>query len=367
MMKRILLSLCGLALLVAFAGTFYFLYAKSQEEPVVWQTAEPFSATILQKTVATGSVVPRKEVTIKPKVSGIIEELYIEPGVEVAKGDRMARIAIVPDMVTLSNAETRVNRARIGLENAQKEFDRNRELFEEGLLSEATFLTFDLAQKNAQEELSAAEDNLALVREGARKRTGIATNTVVRATVPGMVLEVPIEVGDSVIESNTFNDGTTIATIADMDELVFEGLVDESEVGKLREGMELLLTIGALDTEQFAATLEYIAPKGVEENGAIQFEIRAALILKDDFFVRANYSANADIVLARRDEVMAVKESWLQFDDGEPYIEVQTADQEFERRPIETGLSDGINIEVLSGVQETDQIKDPGSAQAAGA
>ncbi|MEM7050994.1 MAG: efflux RND transporter periplasmic adaptor subunit [Acidobacteriota bacterium] len=363
-MKKILYSVLGLILLATFAGTLWFLFDKSQVEPTVYAAEAPFNATILQKTVATGSVVPRKEVAIKPKVSGIVEELFIEPGREVAKGDRLARVAIVPNMVSLSSAETRLNRANIGLENAENEYQRNQRLFDQGLISESAFLSFDLAFKNAREELSAAEDNLALVREGARKRAGTATNTVVRATTSGMVLEVPVETGDSVIESNTFNDGTTIATIADMDELIFEGQVDESEVGKLSEGMDLELTIGAIDSERFAAELEYIAPKGVEIDGAIQFEIRAALTLKDELFVRANYSANADIILARRDDVLSIKESWLQFEGGTPFVEVETAPQSFERRDIETGLSDGINIEIVTGLGEGERIKDPNSGRA---
>ncbi len=203
-----------------------------------------------------------------------------------------------------------------------------------------------------------------LIREGPRKKSVYTTNTLVKATASGMVLEVPVEEGDSVIEANTFNDGTTIATIANMDEMIFEGRVDESEVGKLREGMELLLTVGALETENFRADLEYIAPKGVEEDGAIQFEIRAAMELKDDVFVRANYSANADIVLDRRDDVLAIQESWLQFDDDGAFVEVETGDQEFEIRRIDTGLSDGIQIEIVSGLSESDRIKDPNSGTA---
>ena len=238
-------------------------------------------------------------------------------------------------------------------------------MFGDGLISASDFQNYDLALKNAKEELSAAEDNLALIREGARKKAGRTTNTLVRATVPGMVLEVPVEEGDSVIEANTFNDGTTVATVADMDEMIFEGKVDESEVGKLREGMDLELTIGAIEEERFNANLEYIAPKGVEENGAIQFEIRAALELRPDVFVRANYSANADIVLDRREDVLSIQESWLQFDGDQPYVEVETAPQTFERRDVETGLSDGITIEILSGLTQEDKVKDPNSAETA--
>ena len=365
-MRKILLSLLGLVLLAVFAGTLWFLYKKSEKPPVVYATHSPSRATIIKKAVATGSVLPRREIAIKPQVSGIVQELHVEPGDQVKKGDLIAKVAIIPNLAGLSGAESRVAKAKIALENAEIEHRRNQELFAQELISRATFDTFDVALKQAREEVNAAEDNLAVVREGAQKATAASSNTLVRATASGMVLEVPVEVGDSVIEANTFNAGTTIASVADMDEMIFKGKVDESEVGKLREGMDLLLTIGAIEGERYDATLEYIAPKGVEENGAIQFEIRAALKKKDGNFIRANYSANADIVLARRDDVLAVQESWLQFDDGTPYVEVETAPQKYERRKIETGLSDGITIEVVSGLTADDKVKDPGSAPVGG-
>ena len=364
MLKKTLLILLVVVLVAAFAGTFWFLWSKSQEEPVVWSTETPFTTEIVKKTVATGAVVPRREIDIKPQVSGIVREIYVEPGEIVKDGDLLAKVGIVPNMISLSNAENRVNQAKINLENADTEYKRNRQLFEEGVTSEAAYKIWDLELKRAREELAAAEDNLTLIREGARKTAKYTTNTLVRATAAGMVLDVPVEEGDSVIEANTFNDGTTIATVADMDDMIFEGQVDESEVGKLREGMDLLLTVGAVETETFSAMLEYIAPKGVEEEGAIQFEIRAAIKLQEGVFVRANYSANADIVLDRRDEALAIQESWLQFDDAGAYVEVETTEQEFERRDIETGLSDGINIEVVSGLASEDRIKDPNSASA---
>lgn len=358
-MKKVIVTLFGIIVISAFAGTLYYLYSKSEEAPTVYETETPSISTIIRKTVATGSVVPRKEVEIKPQVSGIVHELYVEPGQNVRSGDLIARIRIIPDMVTLNNAENRVNMARINRENADRELTRNRRALADGAISEADFRAYELDFESAKQELRAAIDNLELIRKGSIERSGETSNTLVRATIDGMVLEVPLEEGDSVIEANTFNEGTTLATVADMDELIFEGKVDESEVGKIRPGMKLLLTIGAIEDQQFDATLEHIAPKGIEESGAIQFEIRAALELKDDVFVRANYSANADIVLDRRDEVLAISESLLQFEDDEPFVEVETADQQFERREIETGLSDGITIEVVSGLTEADRIKVP--------
>lgn len=361
-MRTFLIILVILLFSGCFGGTIYYLYSKSQEKPLEYQTEQPTTQTIIKKTVATGSVVPRKEIEIKPQVSGLIEKLYVEAGNVVKKGDLIASIRIIPDMVNLNNAENRVNRARISLKNAQRDFDRNKKLFEDGVIAEASFQQFELSYNNAQEEMTAAEDNLQLIRSGATKKSGKNGNTTVRAEIAGMILDVPVEEGNSVIEANTFNDGTTVVTVADMDEIIFEGKVDESEVGKIREGMDLLLTIGAIEGEQFDAKLEYIAPKGLEENGAIQFEIRAALHLKEDQFIRAGYSANADIVLDRRDSVMAVNESLLQFGEKDSvFVEVEVGPQEFEKRYIKTGLSDGINIEVLSGLKREDKIKNPNS------
>ncbi|MEZ4827706.1 MAG: efflux RND transporter periplasmic adaptor subunit [Bacteroidia bacterium] len=342
--------------------TGFSLYKKNQKAPVVFETETPFYTDIIKKTVATGSVVPRKEIEIKPQVSGLIKTLYVEPGDIVKTGDLIATVRIIPNMLNLNSAESRVNRAEIALENARKEYERNRQLFTDGVIAEAVFQQFDLNFKNAKEELAAAKDNLQLIREGSTQKTGKTANTNIRATIGGMVLDVPVEEGNSVIEANTFNDGTTIAVVANLEDMIFEGKVDESEVGKIREGMELLLTIGAIETEKFTAILEHISPKGVEENGAIQFEIRADVKLKKDQFIRAGYSANADIVLQRRDSVMAVREAVLQFEEEKTFVEVEESSQQFRKVPVETGLSDGINIEILSGLTEKDKIKNPNTS-----
>ena len=358
-MKKILSVIFGVIVISAFAGTIYYLHSKSVERPVVYETEQPTVTTIIKKTVATGSVVPRREVEIKPQISGIAAEIFVEPGDAVRQGDVVARIVIIPNMVSLNAAENRVNQAKISLENTRLDLDRNRRLRDEGILSDAGFQRYGLAYENAREELSGAINNLDLIKKGTLAASESSSNTLVRATIGGTVLEVPLEEGDSVIEANTFNAGTTIVTVADMSELVFEGKVDESEVGKIHPGMELLLNIGAIEGRQFGAVLEHIAPKGVEENGAIQFEIRAALHEQHDSFIRANYSANADIVLDRRDEVLAVNESLLLFDEDQPFVEVAVGEQRFERRDVELGLSDGIHIEVLDGLVAEDRIKKP--------
>jgi HlyD family secretion protein len=356
-MKTFFKILAALIVIGAFGYTFYFLYEKSQEKPVVYETTTPFIQTIVKKTVATGSVVPRNEISIKPQVSGIIDELFVEPGDYVKKNDLIARVKIIPNMINLSNAESRVKQAKISLRAAQTEYDRMKQLFDNKVVAAADFETVEISLSQARQELEAAENNLELIKEGQTKNMGESTNTLIRSTINGMILDVPVEVGNSVIESNTFNEGTTIANVADMSDMIFEGKVDETEVGKITEGMELILTVGAIETESFKATLEHISPKGVEENGAIQFKIKAAVSLWDDLFIRAGYSANADIVLARADSVMAVSESLLHFEKDSAYVEVETEPQIFEKRYIKTGLSDGINIEVTEGLSMDDKLK----------
>jgi len=365
-MKKIITIVAALGLLGLFGGTLWFLWSKAQKKPVVYRTETPEVGDIVKKAVATGAVIPRKEVAVKPQVSGIIERIEVEPGDQVRRGDLLAVIRVIPQTAALAAAESRVNVARLRLEDAEREQARNQRLFDEGVLAETALRTATLARDTANEELAAAGDTLAVIRRGVPARSGQETNTRVRATIDGTVLDVPVKEGASVIESNTFNDGTTIATLADMSELIFEGKVDESEVGKLRPGMNMVLTIGALEPARFDAVLEHIAPKGFEENGAIQFKIRAALGDPGDAVIRANYSANADIVLDRRDGVIAVKESALQFEGEEIYVEVETAPQTFERRKVRTGLSDGIRIEVVEGLAKDDRIKAGAADDAAG-
>jgi len=350
-------------LLVVFIGlvmgTLFFLYQKSRKKPEVFETKSPFISDVIKKTVATGSVVPRNEILIKPQVSGIVDEIFIEAGDPVKKGDLIARVRIIPNMVELNNAESRLNKAKIKHDDAKTVYERQKKVYEQGVIPEAEFQQYRLDYMNSVEEMDAADAHLQLIKEGVSKKSGATTNTLIRSTINGMVLDVPVEVGNSVIESNNFNEGTTIASVADMGEMIFEGKVDETEVGKIRVGMPLLLSIGAIEDQKFDATLEYIAPKGKEENGAIQFEIKAALELKKDVFVRAGYSANADIVLDRKDSILVIPESLIKFEkEGDSaYVEVETQPQQFEKRYIELGLSDGVNMEIKSGLTKDDKVK----------
>jgi HlyD family secretion protein len=357
--KKILRISVLVIILAVFAVTIYYLYNKSKEKPVVYMTEQPFTTNIIKKTVATGSVIPREEIEIKPKVSGIVEEIFVEPGTKVRKGDIIAKVRIIPDLVNLNNAEARLERAKISYDDAKINHDRQEKLMKGGVIAEAEFQPAQVALRTASQELDAAQSNLELVREGASRKSGAATNTLITSTINGMILDVPVKVGSSVIEANNFNPGTTIAFIADIGDMIFEGKVDETEVGKIQPGMNLLLMVGAIDNDTFDATLQYIAPKGVLENGAVQFEIKADVKLKSEQFIRAGYSANADIVLDRVDNVLAIKESLLQFEKDSTFVEVETAPQQYEKRFIKTGLSDGINIQVLEGLSKDDKIKVP--------
>ncbi len=357
-MKKTIFIIVSIVIVSVLAYTLVFLYEKSQEKPISYTTEKPFYSDIIQKTVATGSIVPRKEIFIKPVVSGVIDQVMIEPGQLIKEGDVIARIRVIPNMVSLNESENRLRRAQIQRDNAKLDYDRNKILFDQGVISRANFQPIEITQRNAEAELDAAEDNLKIIREGVSLKKNSSANTLVRSTISGMVLDVPVEIGNSVIELNNFNEGTTVASVADMTDLVFEGKVDESEVGKLKEGMDLILTIGAIEGTEFAATLEYIAPKGVEENGAIQFEIKAAVNLRENELIRAGYSANANVVLARRDSVLAINEKLVQFEgETNPFVEVSTGANTYEKRPVKLGLSDGLKVEVLSGLTGEEEIK----------
>jgi HlyD family secretion protein len=358
MIRRIVPVLLALSVVGAFLLTLLFLYDKSQAKPETFATLTPVTMDIVKKTVAPGAIVPRREVAIKPHVSGVLEKLYVDPGQTVKNHQLLAKIQIIPNVVALNNAESAVRSAEIGFDNAQSQMQRYQQLFDQKLMTETEYNSFKVGLDLKRQELETAQSNRELVKEGASKRTGKVSN-IVTSTVDGTVLEVPIKEGSSVIEANNFNEGTTIAAIADMGDMIFQGRVDESEVGKLHEGMPVSITVGALGDDRLEGKLEYIAPKGKEREGTIEFEVKAAVKLKPTLTVRANYSANADIILDTRTNVLAIEESVVLFDKGKTFVEVETKPQVFVRREVKLGLSDGINVEVQSGVDARDHIKKP--------
>ena len=346
-----------IAVVTSAIYTVDFLYKKEQTAEAFYRTQTATNGDIILKTVASGSIQPRQEILIKPQVSGIVRVVHIEAGDIVKTGDVLAEVMIVPNMSALSSAENRLSRAQISLDDANRTYDRNSALFEQGVLSAMDLQRDEISLKQAKEELLSAEDNMRIVKEGVTARGGSASNTLVRSTIDGMVLDVPIKKGNSVIEANNFNDGTTIASVADMQDLTFVGKIDESEVEKLHKGMDIQLTIGAIEDEFYPASLEHISPKGVEESGAIQFEIKAAVLLEEGQFLRAGYSANAEVVLDKRTSVLTVSEMLVQYEGSNPYVEVEIAPNTYEKRDVELGLSDGLSVEIISGITAEERIK----------
>ncbi len=355
----IVTALAVLLLLGAFVSTLVFLYLKSQGEPPVVKTSTAQVTDIVKKAVATGKIVPRREVQIKPRVSGIIKKLFVAPGDVVAADALIAEIQIVPDMAALTRAEATLRAARIAVKHARGELRRGDGLADKGLLSQRDLAQLRLDHDLRRADVAGAQEQLRVVREGAARKSDKTASTKVRSTVAGTILEVPVEVGGSVIESNTFNEGTTIASVADMGDMIFLGHVDEADVGRIKLGMEVNIRIGAIDDAKFAGKLEYIAPKGQELEGAVQFEVKSSVSVSGDDVIRAGYSANAEIVLERRTQVLAINESLLKFDGDQTYVEVEISPGVFERRDLDLGVSDGIHIEVKGGVDEAAKIKQP--------
>lgn len=352
--KYILIGILGLGVLWAAA----FFIKSNSKSAITYETKKPFTSNIEKKTVATGKVIPQDEIEIKPQISGIIETIYLEEGAQVKAGDLIAVIKVVPNEQSLNQARGRVRNAEIALNNTEIEYKRNKAIFDKGVISSQDFNVLQLQYDQAIQELDNARADYQIIRRGSAGGSSSA-NTNIRATVAGTILEIPVREGDQVIQSNNFNEGTTIATIADLGKMIFEGKVDEGEVGKLEIGMPLEISLGAIDDEKFVAKLKFIAPKGIEESGAVQFKIEGDVVVDGDFMIRAGYSANASLVLEKKDSVMVIPEALLQFDKetDEPYVEVAVGDQKFERKEVEIGISDGVNVEIISGITDEDEVK----------
>lgn len=354
--RIVLLATIGLL----FVWTFVFLYRKSQPKAKSYVVENVEVTDLLKTTIVTGKVEPRDEILIKPQISGIISEVYKEAGQHVKQGEVIAKVKVIPELGQLNSAESRVRLAEINSRQSETDFQRVEKLFLQQLVSREEYEKAEVTLCQNREELTAARDALQIVKEGITQNSASFSSTLIRSTIDGLILDVPIKVGNSVIMSNTFNDGTTIASVANMNDLIFRGNIDETEVGLINEGMPIKLTIGALQDLSFDATLEYISPKGVEENGANQFEIKAAVVAPDSVRIRSGYSANAEIVLERAMQTLAVPESTVEFKDDSTFVYVMTDSvpiQKFERRTITTGLSDGLKIAVKSGLKVGDKVR----------
>ena len=361
-MKKYSKLIIAAIIALIFIGTFVFLWQKSQPKEVVYNEFTPKLDSIQKTTIITGKIEPRNEVNVKPQISGIIAELLKEPGQFVQKGEVIAKVKVIPDMSQLSSAEMRVRLADINLKQAQVDYQREENLYNQKLVSADEYDKSKQALNQAKHEKLAAEDALEVVRDGVSKSNASASSTLIRSTISGVILDIPVKVGNSVILSNTFNDGTTIATVANMNDLIFRGNIDETEVGQLVNGMNMKITIGALQDLKFDASLEYISPKAVESNGANQFEIKAAVKLSEGSKIRSGYSANAEIVLARADKVLSIPESAIEFSGDSTFVYVikgEGKNKTYDRTYVETGLSDGVNIEIKKGITAKDKVRGP--------
>ena len=356
--KIVLLALVA----IVFVGTFVFLYIKSRPQPVVYDEFVPKQMDIRKTTVITGKIEPRNEVNIKPQISGIISEILKEAGQTVTVGEVIAKVKVIPEMGQLSSAQSRVRLANINERQARTDYEREKTLFDKGLVSADEYDKIAQVWRQAREEVAAAQDNLEVVRDGVSRSNASESSTLIRSTVTGLILDVPVKVGNSVILSNTFNDGTTIATVANMNDLIFRGNIDETEVGNLVVGMPMKITIGAMQDLKFDADLEYISPKAVENNGANQFEVKAAVRSVKGGKIRSGYSANAEIVLAKANHVITVPESAIEFSGDSTFVYIVKGSGEkktYERKQVTTGLSDGVNIEIKKGLSLKDKVRGP--------
>ena len=361
-MKKYSKLIIAAIIALIFIGTFVFLWKKSQPKEIVYNEFTPKTESIQKTTIITGKIEPRNEVNIKPQISGIISELYKVPGDYVNAGDVIAKVKVIPDMNQLSSAEMRVRLSEINLKQAETDYQREENLYNQKLVSADQFDKTKVALQQAKHEKLAAEDALEVVRDGVSKSNAKASSTLIRSTISGVILDIPVKVGNSVILSNTFNDGTTIATVANMNDLIFRGNIDETEVGQLVGGMPMKITIGALQDLNFEANLEYISPKAVESNGANQFEIKAAVKLAEGGKIRSGYSANAEIVLSRVEKALSIPESAIEFSGDSTFVYVikgEGKEKTYERKQVTTGLSDGVNIEIKKGLTTKDKVRGP--------
>lgn len=335
----------------------YFAKTNSKSA-ITYETEQLSKKTIEKETVITGKIIPEDEVEVKPQIGGIIDRIYVKEGDQVSSGDLIARIKVVPNEQNLNAAKGRLKKAQIALATRGKDFERNKKLYDKGIIANAEYISIELQYNQAKQDVLNAKTDLQIIREGSVGGSS-AANTNIRATVSGTVLEIPVKEGDQVIESNNFNSGTTIAAIADLSKMIFEGKVDEAEVASLRIGTALKVSLGAVEDQELSANLKFIAPKGTEEQGAVQFKIEADMVLNDSIVVRAGYSANASIILDRKEDVLALREALIQFDrkTQEPYVEVMVEDQKFERREVKLGIADGIYVEILEGIEQEDAVK----------
>jgi len=357
-MNKTVKIILGIVVLILLVVVLKYFKDSNAKEVVDYKTEQAFYSSLDTKTVATGKLNPEEEIELKPQISGIVDQIFVEEGDLVRKGDLIAKIRVVPNEQALGSAKSRINSAKLSYENAQTLFSRNKLLFEKGVISKQDFENSELSLNQSKESYGQSQDDYKIIKQGSLSG-GSSANTNIIAQIPGTILEIPVREGDQVIQSNNLNAGTTIASIDDMSKMIFEGKVDESEVGKLEEGKDIKVILGAIAEKEFPAVLTFVAPKGVEENGAVQFTIKADVTIEASTKIRAGYSANAEIEIESKDSVLVIKEALLQFNriTEKPFVELRGEDGTFSKKNVTIGLSDGINVEIIDGVEEEDQIK----------
>ena len=343
---------------ILILGTFVYLFKRSQPKEIQYQELKPAMGSISKSTVVTGKIQPRDEVNVKPQINGIISELYKEAGQTVQQNEVIAKLKVIPDMSQLSSAQSRVRLAEVNLKQAQTNYDREKALYDKQLVSAEEYEKVRQALQQAKEEQAIAKETLEIVRDGVSSSNKSGSTTLIRSTISGLILDVPVKVGNSVTMSNTFNDGTTIATVANMNDLIFDGNIDETEVGRLHVGLPVRITVGALQDVHFDAALEYISPKATESGGTNLFEIKASVSVPDSITIRSGYSANAEIVLQQVQDVLTLPESAIQYEGEQTYVFVLEG-ADYVRRDVVTGLSDGVNIEIKEGLKEGETVRGP--------
>ncbi len=357
-MNKTVKIILSIAVLLALVYVLKYFKDSNAKEIIDYKTESPFFSTLDTKIVATGKLNPEEEIELKPQISGIIDAIFVEEGDLVKKGDLIARIRVVPNEQALVSAKSRINSLKLSFNNSQTVFNRNKTLFDKGVISKQDFENSELSLNQSKENYEQAQDDYQIIKQGSLSG-GSSANTTIVAQIPGTILEIPVREGDQVIQSNNFNAGTTIATVADMSQMIFEGKVDESEVGKLEEGKDIIVVLGAINEKEFPAVLTFVAPKGVEQNGAVQFTIKADVDIDSSTRIRAGYSANAEIELESKDSVLVIKEALLQFNriTEKPFVELLKENGRFQTKNVEIGISDGINVEIIEGIKEGDEVK----------
>ncbi|MGV8913937.1 MAG: efflux RND transporter periplasmic adaptor subunit [Kaistella sp.] len=373
--KKAVYIFLGLLFAVALIMGITYLIKSNSKDSEAFLTRKPVVENMDDKVMATGDIVPREEIEIKPNISGIIDKILVTEGDQVTAGQLVATIRIVPSIQNInaaqqeiSTANLQISNARINVDTQQKQFAMQQRLYSQGVISKQEYLaaqqqlqSTQQVLRNGQQQLQTAQKNLQIARTGATPELASLATTQIRSKANGTVLEVPVKVGSQVIEANSFNAGTTICSIADLNSLIFQGTIDEAQAGKLKEGMEMNVVIGALQNKSFPGRVTMIAPKGKDVNGTIKFPIEGDVFNKTEEYIRAGFSANGEIILSSQKNALLLDESLIQYEKvnntDKSFVEVKQPDGSFKKVYVKLGASDGIKVQILSGLTKDSEVK----------